>query len=159
MSRRIVILGNAGSGKTTLALRLAAEHALPVLNQDDVAFGEHAIRLPLAESLRRQHEFIARHEGGWIIEGCYGDLIEAGLRDADELVFLNPGVEACVLNCRRRPWEPAKYRDPASQDAMLEQLIAWVRRYEQRDDEFGLARHRAIFAAFKGRKSERTSHA
>ena len=34
------------------------------------------------------------------------------------------------------------------------QLVAWVREYETRDDEYGLARHRAIFDAYAGRKRE-----
>lgn len=157
MSRRIVIMGNAGSGKTSLARRLAAEHRLPALNQDDIAFGEQAVRRPLEESLRLQHDFIAQHEHGWIIEGCYGDLIQTALPHCTELIFLNPGVDACVDNCRKRPWEPGKFPDRAAQDAMLEGLIAWVREYPTRRDEYGASRHRAVFDSFAGMKREVTN--
>ncbi len=37
---------------------------------------------------------------------------------------------------------------------MLEDLINWVREYEQREDEYGLARHRAIYDNFQGTKRE-----
>jgi hypothetical protein len=37
---------------------------------------------------------------------------------------------------------------------MLEALVAWVREYDTRADEYGLARHRAIFDAFRGPKRE-----
>jgi hypothetical protein len=37
---------------------------------------------------------------------------------------------------------------------MLEALLAWVREYETRDDEYGLARHRAVFEGFRGPKRE-----
>ena len=37
--------------------------------------------------------YVAAHPG-WVIEGCYGDLIEAALPHASELCFLNPGVAA-----------------------------------------------------------------
>ena len=92
----------------------------------------------------------------WVIEGCYGDLIEAAAQHATDLCFLNPGVEACVANCRRRPWEPSKFPTAEAQDAMLEVLIAWVKEYEVRADEYGLARHRAIFESFAGPKRELT---
>jgi hypothetical protein len=37
---------------------------------------------------------------------------------------------------------------------MLVPLVAWVAEYATRDDEFGLARHRAIFDGFAGPKRE-----
>jgi hypothetical protein len=90
----------------------------------------------------------------WVIEGCYGDVVAAAAPHCTELRFLNPGVEACVANCRRRPWEPSKFPTQEAQDAMLAALIDWVRQYEVRDDEYGLARHRAVFDAFVGIKRE-----
>lgn len=93
----------------------------------------------------------------WVIEGCYGDLVEAALPYCTELVFLNPGVEACVENCRNRPWEPEKLATQSEQQAMLDALISWVRQYEIRDDEFGLARHRRFFDQFAGPKRDTTT--
>lgn len=40
---------------------------------------------------------------------------------------------------------------------MLRELIEWVREYETREDEYGLARHRRIFDDFKGPKREYTT--
>jgi hypothetical protein len=40
---------------------------------------------------------------------------------------------------------------------MLDKLIQWVKDYENRDDEFGLKRHRQLFDNFRGRKREYTS--
>lgn len=74
-----------------------------------------------------------------------------------ELRFLNPGIEACVAHCRRRPWEPEKFASAEEQQAVLPGLIDWVREYESRDDEYGLKRHRRIFAGFGGPKREYTS--
>lgn len=51
-----------------------------------------------------------------------------------ELIFLNPGVEACVRHCRARPWESHKYPTRDAQDANLAMLIDWVRSYPSRDD-------------------------
>ncbi len=153
-SRRIVILGNAGSGKTTLACRLARERRLVHLDLDTIAWAAFGVRRPLSDSIRMMQAFQRAHPG-WVIEGCYGRLIEAALPSCTELIFLNPGVEACVRHCRRRPWEPEKYASPEEQHARLETLLAWVRRYETRQDEYGLRYHRALFRRFEGTRQER----
>lgn len=113
-------------------------------------------RRPLSQSLAVPHRFIDDHDQ-WVIEGCYGDLVEAARPFCTKVRFLNPGVEACVAHCRRRPWEPEKFADAHAQQAMLEPLIEWLRAYEARDDEFELRRHRRLFDAFGGPKGECTS--
>ena len=152
---RILIVGNSGSGKTTLARTLAAEHALAHLDLDPLAW-EPTIpptRRSLADSLRDVGRFTAQHDA-WVIEGCYADLADALRPDATELIFLNPGIEACERHCRARPWEPHKYATAAEQDRHLEMLIAWVRAYATRDDACSLASHRRLFEAFAGPKRE-----
>jgi adenylate kinase family enzyme len=151
--RRVVIFGNSGSGKTTLARALAREHALPHLDLDSLARAAPGERRPLDESARDIRGFLGAHPA-WVIEGCYGDLLEQVVPRATELRFLNPGVEACVANCRARPWEPEKYPSREAQDGMLEFLLGWVRDYETRTDEYSLARHRRIFERFAGPKEE-----
>jgi hypothetical protein len=150
--RRIIVYGNAGSGKTTMARRLA----LPCLCLDHIAWGSSAVRRPLSESIAALEAFIASHRE-WVIEGCYGDLVEVALPHCSELCFLNPGIEACVANCRSRPWEPSYCESPEEQQRLLGPLIDFVRAYETRTDEYGLARHRHIFALFAGPKREHTT--
>jgi len=153
--QRIVIIGNSGSGKSTLAKALADRHGLAHLDLDTIAWVPSAppTRRCLAESAAAIADFQAQHPG-WIMEGCYADLAELALVHATQLVFLNPGVEVCVANCRARPWEPHKYSSPAAQDRNLAMLIAWVRGYATRDDELSLRRHRTLFDGFSGDKVE-----
>lgn len=150
---RTILLGNAGAGKTTLARRLLREQPAACLSLDDLAFAEGAVRRPLVESVAAARDFIDAN-ASWIIEGCYADIIDALLDRCDRLIFLNPGVEACVSHCRARPWEPDKFPSRDEQDQHLEHLVDWVRQYEQRDDEYGLSRHRALFDGFRGDKCE-----
>ena len=88
----------------------------------------------------------------WVIEGCYSDLVDLVLPRCTRLLFLDPGVGACVANARARPWEPHKYASKAEQDANLEMLVGWIRDYETRDDVFSRAAHRRAFDAFVGDK-------
>jgi len=152
---KVIILGNAGAGKSTLARALRRRQPAVCLSLDDVAFLDGPERRPLQESIAAVDQFIAAH-GSWIIEGCYADILEPVLGQCQELIFLNPGVEACVAHCRARPWEPGKFASREAQDVHLDNLIAWVRTYAARDDEYGLRRHRALFDSFPGRKREYT---
>ncbi len=155
---RILLLGNAGAGKSTMARRLIGSRHIPQLSLDEIAWDSGSQRKPLEQSLALLRAFISAHRE-WVIEGCYGDLVEAALPDCTELRFLNPGVETCVAHCLRRPWEPTKFSSAQEQGEMLATLLAWVREYETRDDEYGLKRHRQIFERFSGPKREYTSAA
>ncbi|MCC5849725.1 MAG: shikimate kinase [Verrucomicrobia bacterium] len=152
---KIILLGNAGAGKSTLSKNIMDSAAAARLSLDEVAFQGSAERRPLADSIADVRSFIHSNES-WIIEGCYADILEAVLHECDELIFLNPGVDACVAHCHARPWEPEKFKSRQQQDQNLENLIAWVRTYETRDDEYGLRKHRALYDSFAGKKREYT---
>lgn len=152
---RIVILGNSGSGKTSLARRLSTQAGCEHFDLDDIAW--KAADPPVRESIEKSSAAIdgfVSHHATWIIEGCYSSLISHAAKYADRMYFLNIGVEACVENCRSRPWEPEKYPSKEAQDENLAMLVEWVRSYETRDDEFSLREHRRVFESFEGPKSE-----
>ena len=170
--RRIVVFGNSGSGKTTLARVLTSQYGLAHLDLDSLAWDSSGVqvqtmtlddwaafvprRRSLTESASTISDFIHEHSE-WVIEGCYGDLLEQVLPYASEVRFLNPGVEACIANCRARPWEPEKYPSKEAQNQKLDFLLDWVREYESRADEYSLARHRELFEGFRGPKVELSS--
>lgn len=76
---RIILLGNAGAGKSTLSRKLAAKHPATQLSLDEVAFEGGTERRPLQDSIEDVERWIANHES-WIIEGCYADIIEPVLK-------------------------------------------------------------------------------
>jgi len=152
---RIVIIGNSGAGKTTMGDRLAREYGIPHLDLDSFAWERPAVRRPFEESVAMIHDFV-RANPEWIVEGCYAGLVESILLFATELRFLNPGIEACVRNCRARPFEPRKYASMEEQNARLDFLLSWVREYAEREDEYSLVAHRRLFDGFSGSKREYT---
>ncbi len=152
---KAIFIGNAGSGKSTLSREVQLRQQVAVLSLDEVAFQNGAVRRPIEESIAEVKRFIEKNKS-WIIEGCYSDIITGVLDYCEELVFLNPGVDKCIAHCRARPWEPEKFSSQEEQNQNLEKLIEWVREYETRSDEYGLARHRALYESFKGRKFELT---
>lgn len=153
---RVLVFGNSGSGKSTLARHLAQEHELAHLDLDAIVWepGRIAVQRTPAAIAASLGSFLAAHER-WVIEGCYGEIVEAASRHCTELLFLNPGRETCLEHNRRRPWEPHKYASKQEQDALLENLQAWVSGYYERQDQWSYHAHRRIFDAFAGCKSER----
>jgi len=151
---RIAILGNSGSGKSTLARELAAG-VTPTLDLDTIVWepGQIAVARP-QDRVDSDLDAFCESNASWIVEGCYGRLAERALRFRPELIFVNPGEEACLRHCRSRPWEPHKYASKAEQDEKLAFLLAWVSDYYKRDDDMSLARHRAIFDGYDGPKRE-----
>jgi adenylate kinase family enzyme len=150
---KVIILGNAGAGKSTLAKNLIVKEPAARLSLDEVAFQGGTERRPLQDSIDAVKRWISKQES-WIIEGCYADIVEPALAYAEELIFLNPGVDACMAHCRSRAWEPSKFSSRQEQEDNLDNLIQWVRSYETRADEYGLSRHRALYQFFRGRKLE-----
>ena len=155
---KILVFGNSGSGKSTYARALAAREGLAHLDSDSIVLGVYEPgRIPeqrpdeaVAASLRN---FIHSH-AAWVIEGCYGELIRAASAHCTLLVFLNPGIDACLANNLKRPWESHKYPSLELQNSMLDQLQKWVAGYYQREGAWSYRDHREIFDAFTGPKVE-----
>jgi adenylate kinase family enzyme len=157
---RILIFGNSGSGKSTYARRLAERHSLPHLDLDSIVWepGQVAVQRPEDAIIRSLLGFLAENSE-WVVEGCYGELVQLVTQVCTELVFLNPGLEACLANNRERGWEPHKYETLEQQNAMLDTLQAWVADYYTRTDARSYQAHRRIFDAHAGNKVELTARA
>jgi adenylate kinase family enzyme len=150
---RISIIGNSGSGKSTIARSLAAMHGLATLDLDSVAWepGKIAVaRDPMVAAV--DVTSFCEASPNWVVEGCYGNLIAATLQYSPVLLFVEPGVEMCLANCRARPWEPHKYQSKQEQDVKLEFLLAWVRDYYTRQGDLSLVGHQALFDNYGGVK-------
>ena len=157
---KVLVYGNSGSGKSTYARALAAQHVLAHLDLDTIVWEPGGVAVPREPRLVTASllAFISAHER-WVVEGCYGELVQAASAHCTQLVFLNPGLEACQANNRRRPWEPHKYDSMEQQDAMLANLQVWVEGYYSRDDAWSYRFHRRIFDAHAGPKVEYTTAA
>ncbi len=152
---RVLIIGNSGSGKSTIAKRLASEENLAHLDLDTIAWKKNTptIRLSYDRSCSLIDEFTELH-ADWVIEGCYSTLIEHASKMADLLVFMNLSTRDSIENCRKRPWEPHKYPSKEEQDENLPMLMDWISNYSERDDELSYTAHRRVFDRFAGEKNE-----
>jgi len=151
----IIIIGNSGSGKSTLAKKFKNECNCVHLDLDTLAWQDTIPpeRRAVENSEKEIKDFLNTNTN-WVIEGGYTDLIELVLDSRCILIYLNPGVDTCIENCKNRPWEPHKYASIELQNENLNMLLDWVFDYESRDDAFSKSAHGNMFNAFNGFKYE-----
>jgi adenylate kinase family enzyme len=98
---RAHVIGIAGSGKTTLARKLAHRYGMAAIDLDDVAYDR-------ALGERSEPDVIAliddiRGRPGWVTEGAYRNRwIEPLLADADRIIWLDVPVATCAFRMVRR---------------------------------------------------------
>lgn len=154
---RVAILGNSGSGKSTVARWLAARTGAALLDLDTVAWEPDQTAVPRATEAAKSdvRAFCNSHER-WVVEGCYAGLIAVALESSPLLLFMSPGESQCLANCRSRPWEAHKYASRAEQDEHLAFLLGWVKEYYSRTGDMSLAGHRECFEGYAGTRIEVT---
>jgi adenylate kinase family enzyme len=86
--QRVMVIGNAAGGKSTLCRALAARHALPCYSIDKILWQPNWVRTPEPEFTRAHEEILAGHR--WLIDG-YGPWvsIERRLSVADTIIFVD----------------------------------------------------------------------
>ena len=151
--KKILIFGNSGSGKSTLAIKLCERHKLAHLDLDTLAWQNTspAERKPLKECENEIFSFISMSKG-WVIEGCYTDLLELVEHHSSEIIFIKLPMEECISNAKNRPWEPHKYESKQAQDSNLDMLIGWISQYESRVDTFSKNSHQNFYDHYMGTK-------
>ena len=86
--RRIMILGNSGCGKTTLAKQISEYERLPVYHLDRYFWGSDWVEKDIALFRSIVKGFIEEDE--WILDGNYiHTLLEERLEKCDRVIFLD----------------------------------------------------------------------
>ncbi|MGA2016693.1 MAG: shikimate kinase [Opitutaceae bacterium] len=155
---RVAIIGNAGSGKSSLAAKLSSKNGIRALDLDTIYWepGQIAVERQAPVRVAELFRFCGDHPS-WIIEGCYADLVEASFSWSPELILMNPGLDACFEKRRRRPFESHKFSSKNEQDRMLDPLLAWVSGYYERDGPMSLRGHLDLYERYGGPKRIVTS--
>lgn len=98
--KRIIILGNNGSGKSHFARELSGAIGLPLIHLDAHYWGADWTE-PSAEEWREKQAALVAGER-WIIDGNHCSTLELRYRVADAVVFLDYSRLTCLMGILRR---------------------------------------------------------
>lgn len=100
MRRRIVIIGCAGSGKTTLSKKLASMLGIPATHLDRLYWNPGWVGTDQEVwSERIQH---LAEQDSWIMDGNFGSTMDIRLRKADTVVYLDMDTRLCLYRVLKR---------------------------------------------------------
>lgn len=94
--KRILVTGNAGSGKTTLSRKLASSMRLPLYGLDAIVWKTGWEKTPDQEKREKIRQMTASE--AWIIDGVSGQAFKA----ADKIYFLDLPLYKCLFNIFKR---------------------------------------------------------
>src|SRR5688572_4725457 len=92
--RRVLIIGSAGAGKSTLAQQLGAIVGLPVIHLDAHYWNAGWKETPQEEWKQRVAELLRRD--AWIMDGNYGSTLRERVEAADTVILLDLSRVRCL---------------------------------------------------------------
>lgn len=101
--QRILIIGNAGSGKTTFAKQLSQKLGLPLIHLDRLFWNgnwEHISREEFDALLQAELE-----KPQWIIDGNFNRTLPHRLRYCDQVFFFDLPTWVCLWGITKRLFE------------------------------------------------------
>ncbi len=132
--RRVLVVGSAGAGKTTFAVRLARLLDLPVIHLD-AEYWHPGWQATPADVWPRRVEELASGDA-WVMDGNYGATLDRRLSRADAVVFLDVKRLTCM---RRVVLRSLRYRGrtgpglpPGCPERLDWQFLQWVWNYQRR---------------------------
>ncbi len=146
MSKRILIIGNSGAGKSVLGHKLVDLLTLPLIDLDRLHWQDTGYARKREPDVARQMVAAAAAGEAWIIEGVYGWLADVALPRTTDLVWLDLPWGVCREGLTARK---ASTSQPVED---RRELLAWAEAYWDRDTSSSFAGHGRIFEDFTGRK-------
>ncbi|MCV6601468.1 MAG: DNA topology modulation protein FlaR [Cohaesibacter sp.] len=98
--KRIVIIGCAGAGKSTLAQKLSPIFEIPIIHMDQHFWMQGWVQKQETEFQKEILELIKTDS--WIMDGNYGETLPARLERADLLIYLDFPRWLCLYRVFKR---------------------------------------------------------
>ena len=92
--KKVIVLGNNGSGKSYFSKRLAEITGLPLIHLDLLYWKENWTHPSREEWAEIQRKLVANEQ--WIIDGMHVSTLEIRFREADAVFFLDIDLKTCL---------------------------------------------------------------
>jgi adenylate kinase family enzyme len=143
---RTLIIGNSGSGKSSLAEGIAALIHAPVFDLDFIHWKGDGYGAKQDEDVARQKVADVAATEHWVIEGVYGWLAEVAAPRATALIWLDIPWDVC------REGLLARGQRRGATEATFAELLKWAEAYWDRQTPASLKGHQRLFEAFSAAK-------
>lgn len=145
--KKIIIIGNSGSGKTFLAQKLATILNVPVTHLDKLFWESESCLHKRPKEIVYQEIAEIAEESKWILEGVFGDLANIAISKADTLIFLNKDWSECSQALALRGSQGAT-------EESFKELMDWAGLYWDRMTASSFEGHKKLFDQYIGNKIE-----
>ncbi len=97
---KVIIIGNCGAGKTTLAKQIARKTDLPLIHLDKEYYQAGWKRPEKDQWQKKVTELVS--EPKWILDGNYISSLDIRLKEADMIIFLDINKWICLFSILKR---------------------------------------------------------
>jgi len=100
--QRVIVIGPCGAGKSTASHRIATALGLPIYHLDKLHWSAGWVEGSKDELRAALAPIVA--SDCWLIDGNYGSTMEARLKRADTVVYLDYPITLCLWRAAQRVW-------------------------------------------------------
>lgn len=132
--KRIMIIGSAGAGKSTLSQKLGEYYKLPIIHLD-----KHYWLANWTPRTNEEWDVMVKQfadQEQWIIDGNYSRTMDARLSRADQVIYLDMPTWLCLYRIFKRRIMYHKKSRPDMNERCEEKLdyefVKWVWNYRKR---------------------------
>ena len=98
--KKIIVIGNNGSGKSYFSKKLAEITGLPLIHLDLLYWKENWTHPSREKWAEIQRKLVASEQ--WIIDGMHISTLEIRFKEADAMYFLDIDTDICLESVRQR---------------------------------------------------------
>lgn len=130
--KKVIVIGNNGSGKSYFSKKLAQITGLPLIHLDKIYWHENWTHPSREEWINLQENLIKNDK--FIIDGMYISTLEIRFREAEAIFFLDIDTKTCIDDAKAREGEVRsdfpKYLNPNEADFVL--FLQGIYEFEQK---------------------------